>query len=75
MEDEKMDIEDVMRAMSSAIDAKVEHDKALKEYDGYSWQWHGAALIAEKENAISLFGKRLDTYIDQRINNALRDKS
>lgn len=69
---QEVDIGDVMRALSSAFDAKIEHDKQLAEYDGYSWGWHGAALIIEKDNSIELFGKRLDTYIDQRIQKALQ---
>ena len=65
------DITDVLNALSRVIDTTNEHNRAYEKYDGYSWGYAGHGLIWERDKARDDFAKRLDAYIDQRIEDAL----
>lgn len=62
-----VDITDVLNALARVIDSTNEHDKARDRFDGYSWDYHGAGYIIERDQARNAFAKRLDVYIDQRV--------
>lgn len=68
------DITDVLNALSRVIDSTNEHDKAREKYDGYSWGYHGAGLIIERDQARKDFAERLDAYIDRRVDARLDDR-
>lgn len=70
-----VDITDVLNALNRVIDSTNEHDKARDKFDGYSWDYHGAGYIIERDQARADFGERLNTYIDQRIAVALAPRS
>lgn len=45
-------LEDVMEQYYSA---KVEHDKAFDEYDGYSWDYYGSDYVLNMQDAKDKF--------------------
>lgn len=67
----EVDISDVLNALARVIDSTNEHDAARDKYEGYSWGYHGAGLIYNRDEARDDFAKRLDAYIDQRIEDKL----
>jgi hypothetical protein len=67
-------ISDVLDALSRVIDTTNEHAKALDDYKGNSWSYHGAGLIYERDKARSELATRLDYYIDARVEAALRER-
>lgn len=65
------DIENLIWALERVIDSTNEHDRARSEYAGYSWGYHGAGLIHERDKARRDFGERLNALIDTRIQEKL----
>ena len=66
-----VEIDDLVTALRSYVDAEYEERKAREAYTGYSWGWAGSALISERDHAAKLLGDRLNAYIDQRVYAAL----
>lgn len=62
-----MSIEDVLDAFHDYEMAKGEHDSSLSNYEGYSWDYHGFALIEKMNNSRAAAEKALNEYIDARI--------
>lgn len=69
------DITNVLNALARVIDSTNEHDRARDKYDGYSWDYVGHSLIWQRDQARDDFAKRLDAYIDQRIEDAFFRKA
>lgn len=69
-----VDITDVLNALARVIDSTNEHDRARDKYEGYSWDYAGHSLIWERDEARDDFAKRLDAYIDGRIEQRLAQK-
>jgi hypothetical protein len=68
---EPLTIDDVLSALDSYTEAKIEHDTGRDNYDGYSWGYWGHALIERMNKYKKEFGETLDKYIDQRIERKL----
>lgn len=62
-----MTTEDLIRALQECIDATGRHEKALAEYKGYSWDYHGSCYIEEMEAAQEHFEKALNNLINDRV--------
>lgn len=57
--------------MDNYWDAKREEEEARAKYDGPSWGYWGASYIEAKEEAAEELQKRLDEYVDERIQAAV----
>lgn len=69
-----LDIECLVQSLEKVIRLRREHDEARDEYmqrGGYSWGYYGRGLVAAMEESAEDFQKRLDAYIDARIQAAL----
>jgi len=66
-----VDIEDLMRSLTTYIQVSQDERIARDKYDGYSWGYHGSSLLAECHEAAKVFEGRLNDYIDGRIKSAL----
>ena len=62
-----LDIECLVQAFQNAVKAKSEHDKARDEYGGYSWGYYGRNYVVAMEDAAEELQKRLDDYIEKKI--------
>jgi hypothetical protein len=63
---------DIGEALRTYIQRATDEREARNKYDGYSWGWHGAALIGEVRDAEKALTDALDTYIDGRVAKALQ---
>lgn len=68
-------IDAVLEALQNYSDAKDRHDEAHREYDGYSWDYHGGDLIREVEEKRAQVVKELNAYIDARVSEALANRT
>lgn len=66
-DDSDVTLDMVISALASVQQTQHDHDVARDRYDGYSWDYFGAALAGEVEIAKTRLADRLDRYIDQRI--------
>lgn len=73
--DDRMDVQTLVQAFEDCIKARTEHDRALGEYDGYSWGYAGYNYVNSMNAAAEDLGKRLDQYIDQRVAAALTSRT
>ena len=61
-------MEDLLKSLEHYLEAKREHDEARAKGDpGYSWEYHGRPYIERMNRAAEDFGRRLEDYIDSRI--------
>jgi hypothetical protein len=67
--------DEIVDAVSSLIDAKSAYDEALKEYEGYSWDWAGRDLIETLEKAKERLRGLLKEYISQEVKEAIKSLS
>lgn len=58
--------------MDNYWDAKREEEEARNDYHGPSWGYFGARYIEAMEEAAEDVQKRLDEYVDERIETALQ---
>lgn len=58
----------LVESLSNYLDASREHDDARKAYEGHSWGWAGGEYIRRVDEAASELEKRLDGYIESRVN-------
>lgn len=66
-------IDDIVDALNKYMTAKAEHDEAMKEYDGYSWDYFGATYQEAINEAGKYLKTELDKYIDDRIQEVLKE--
>jgi hypothetical protein len=59
------------KAMIRWYAARTAHDKALGDYDGYSWGYAGAAEIEELQAAAKEFEDALQEIINKGVKAAL----
>ena len=65
-------IECIGQALENYMEAKHRHDKARDEYQGYSWGYHGGHYVQAMEDAAEDFQKRLDSYIEEKVQAAIK---
>ena len=53
--------------MKEWFDAVAAHEKALGEFNGYSWGYHGYEYIQRMVRAQEEFEKALNAIIDARV--------
>lgn len=61
----------LVQALENVVEAKQEHDKARDEYDSPSWGYYGHHFVKRMEDAAEDFEKRLDDYIEKKVQEAL----
>jgi len=58
--------DELIESLVTLMNVQSKYNKAVAEFEGYSWDWYGRDLIKEldeaKENAKNL----MDKYIDER---------
>lgn len=64
----------LQKAIVEWFEALKSHEKALGEYDGYSWDWAGHYHIECLDKAKTEFNNALDELIDIKMNERLRGK-
>lgn len=69
----RIGIDVVMAAMEHYADRKSAHDKALSEYDGYSWDWAGESWISAMEESRAEAEKALNDYIDEVVKRSIAE--
>lgn len=73
-----IDVNDLIEALTDALNKKSKHDTALEQYaesGGYEWGHHGYWERRGMDEAFQHFGDKLERYIDQRIDQKLKEKS
>ena len=68
-----MTANDVIQAITEAIEARSAESRAREAYSGYSWGYVGSRLIQEAADAESRAERCLDAYIAERIAKALKE--
>lgn len=69
-----MDVEDLIAALTSYLEAAAEEKAAREKYAGYEWGYHGYSLLEAKGKAAEALGAKLDAYIDARIAQRASDR-
>jgi len=67
-----LEIECLGQALENYMGAKHSHDKARDQYEGYSWGYYGYSFVKAMEDAAEDFQKRLDAYIEQKVQSAIK---
>lgn len=57
----------LVQALGEFLEAEAVERREREAFVGYSWDHFGQSLIKQREEAAAEFGKRLDEYIDTRI--------
>lgn len=66
-----LEIECLVQSLFSAVAASKTEAEKRDEHQGYSWDYWGSSYIQDKNDAMEDFGKRLESYIDKRVEDAL----
>lgn len=66
-------IECLMQAMANHAEAVADEREARSRYTGYSWGYHGREYIQRVEDAAAEVEKRLNEYIDARVDARLAE--
>lgn len=70
-----MSIIDISLALANLNEKRKEHDEALANSCGYSWGYHGASYINALSKAERDLKEALDSYIDERVRDILKDRT
>ena len=74
-EEYEVTIEDVVGSLTSAVESMLEYEKAYEKYrqdGGYEWDYHGWPEAERKQKALARFQGELDSYINKRIESAVK---
>lgn len=61
------DINRLYKAIQNWYKASEAYEKALGEYEGYSWGWAGNYEIEQRQEAAEEFEKALNKIIDKKV--------
>lgn len=62
-------------SLMKAVEKKVEHDKALAEYSGYDWGYHGYRETEAMREAASNFKEELRDFIRETVSGVLAEEN
>lgn len=73
-DDEMLSVDAVIEAIGQYASAKSERDKAMEEYEGYSWGWHGRYYEEAVTRNRDAAQKALNDYVRAMVRIELRNQ-
>ena len=62
-----MEMTELIESLVTLMNVQSRYNKAVEEFDGYSWDWYGRDMIEELDNAKTNAKDSMDKYIDERV--------
>jgi len=62
-----MEITELIESLVTLMNVQSRYNKAVEEFDGYSWDYYGRNMIDELDNAKKDAKDSMDKYIDERV--------
>ena len=68
-----IDIDELIKSLLRLVLVQSKYNKAVEEFEGYSWDWYGRDVIEALDEAKTDFKKLMDGYIDQRVDEKIEE--